>query len=60
MKGAMTDPCVKTIKEPNNNRIAMTGSSQNFLRSRIKAKSSKRKSFIADSLSVRIDFLNEN
>src|SRR5678815_144369 len=51
MNGASAEPCVATIRAPNTPRIEMIGSSQNFLRSHMKAHSSRTKSFIVTPLS---------
>ena len=48
MKGANTDPCAATNKEPKSTIIKNNGSSQSFLRERIKSKNSFKKS-IANS-----------
>ena len=46
MNGAMTDPCVRTIKAPNSSNIMIIGASQNFLRSLMNAHKSFNSSII--------------
>lgn len=42
MKGAIAEPCARTIKAPSNNIMTMMGASQNFFLAFKKAQSSKR------------------
>src|SRR5262245_47639053 len=44
MKGATAEPCVRMIRVPHSNKTMMIGSSQNFLRSFIKAHNSSTNS----------------
>src|SRR5215831_12611220 len=46
MKGATAEPCVSTMRLPNNSRTITIGSNQNFLRSFMNAHSSERNSAI--------------
>src|SRR6516164_6535214 len=43
MNGAITDPCDSTTKPPKTAIMTMIGNSQNFLRTRMKAQSSRTK-----------------
>src|SRR3954451_11056655 len=52
MNGASADPCAKTSNAPRPTRTIMTGSSQNFLRTRMKPQSSPTNPRCATKVSV--------